>query len=53
MSTSALRMVLDDLKEMLLAKAISPADFLEGVAAAHTWASSLEKEVPVCNCIIN
>ena len=47
MSTSALRMVLDDLKEMLRAKAISPADFLVGVAAAHTRASSLEKEVPV------
>ena len=47
MSTSALRMVLDDLKEMRLAKAISPAEYLEGVAAAHTRVSSLEKEVPV------
>ena len=39
--------ILDDLKGMLLAKAISPADYLEGVAAAHTRASSVEKEAPV------
>ena len=39
--------ILDDLKEMLLAKAISPADYLEGVAAAHSRASSVEKEAPV------
>ena len=46
MSTSALRMVLDDLKELLRAKAISPAEYLEH-SLAHSRASSLEKEVPV------
>ena len=38
--------ILDDLKELLLAKAISPAEYLEH-SLAHTRASSLEKEVPV------
>ena len=39
--------ILDDLKELLLAKAITFAEYQEGVAAAHSRASSLEKEVPV------
>ena len=38
--------ILDDLKELLLAKAISPAEYLEH-SLAHSRASSLEKEVPV------
>ena len=39
--------ILESLERMLLAKAISPADYLEGVAAAHTRAYSVEKEAPV------
>jgi len=38
--------ILDDLKELLLAKAISPAEYLEH-SLAHSRASSLEKEVLV------
>ena len=38
--------ILDDLKELLPAKAISPAEYLEH-SLAHSRASSLEKEVPV------
>ena len=47
MSSSALRMVLDDLKELFRAKEITFAEYQEGVAAAHTRASSVETEAPV------
>ena len=39
--------ILESLERMLLAKAISPAEYLEGMAAAHIRASSFEKGVPV------
>jgi len=38
--------ILDDLKELLMAKAISPAEYLEHTLA-HTRAYSVEKEAPV------